>query len=383
MARRRLHPRRLRLELPRRRRAAHRHRLLLACPPRQGADRAASQPTSTCRRRATRATGYPISCAAQSRTSVFFTGDSAGHCLPLTAEGIRTAIYFGLACGRELRAVVERPRHARAGARPLRRLLRLARAQIRLAARACSARSVRSPRAAPRPPSCARSRAGASAHWAFDHYLAIAPPSFVGPLRSPSRREPLSTDRLVAPLRSTRRARGAGSTCRCASRPSCARSTHGQTRSALRAHAQRAAPARAPRGSACPSRGAPNGLPRDVHGASSTRASLRRRLSFPEARSERTYKTPSACAAHTGVGTGVPSRRNVTTSVRLAEQISSSEPVRATCAILRVPAGAVRAASRPSGNAAGRRRARTGCAPGRTCRGDGVRPAAIATLIAP
>ncbi|MEA2305790.1 MAG: hypothetical protein QOH43_3070 [Solirubrobacteraceae bacterium] len=38
---------------------------------------------------------------------VFFAGDSAGHCLPTTAEGIRTAFYFGLACGRELRAVVE------------------------------------------------------------------------------------------------------------------------------------------------------------------------------------------------------------------------------------------------------------------------------------
>jgi flavin-dependent dehydrogenase len=38
---------------------------------------------------------------------VFFAGDSAGHCLPLTAEGIRTAFYFGLAVGRELRAVVE------------------------------------------------------------------------------------------------------------------------------------------------------------------------------------------------------------------------------------------------------------------------------------
>ena len=34
---------------------------------------------------------------------VFFVGDSAGHCLPLTAEGIRTALYFGIACGRELR----------------------------------------------------------------------------------------------------------------------------------------------------------------------------------------------------------------------------------------------------------------------------------------
>ena len=38
---------------------------------------------------------------------VFFAGDSAGHCLPLTAEGIRTALYFGIALGRELRAVVE------------------------------------------------------------------------------------------------------------------------------------------------------------------------------------------------------------------------------------------------------------------------------------
>jgi flavin-dependent dehydrogenase len=37
----------------------------------------------------------------------FFAGDSAGHCLPTTAEGIRPALYFGLACGRELRAVVE------------------------------------------------------------------------------------------------------------------------------------------------------------------------------------------------------------------------------------------------------------------------------------
>ena len=38
---------------------------------------------------------------------VFFAGDSAGHCLPLSAEGIRTALYFGVALGRELRAVVE------------------------------------------------------------------------------------------------------------------------------------------------------------------------------------------------------------------------------------------------------------------------------------
>src|SRR5205807_3730201 len=45
---------------------------------------------------------------------VFFVGDSAGHCLPTSAEGIRTALYFGLACGRELRPVVEGRRRRRA-----------------------------------------------------------------------------------------------------------------------------------------------------------------------------------------------------------------------------------------------------------------------------
>jgi menaquinone-9 beta-reductase len=38
---------------------------------------------------------------------VFFAGDSAGQCLALTAEGIRTALYFGIAAGREFRAVLE------------------------------------------------------------------------------------------------------------------------------------------------------------------------------------------------------------------------------------------------------------------------------------
>ncbi|HYH53273.1 MAG TPA: NAD(P)/FAD-dependent oxidoreductase [Solirubrobacterales bacterium] len=38
---------------------------------------------------------------------IFFAGDSAGHCLPLSAEGIRTALYFGMALGQELRGVVE------------------------------------------------------------------------------------------------------------------------------------------------------------------------------------------------------------------------------------------------------------------------------------
>lgn len=38
---------------------------------------------------------------------IFFVGDSAGHCLPLTAEGIRPAFHFGTLLGRELRYVHE------------------------------------------------------------------------------------------------------------------------------------------------------------------------------------------------------------------------------------------------------------------------------------
>jgi flavin-dependent dehydrogenase len=49
----------------------------------------------------------PHKLRAATEGGVFFVGDSAGHCLPLSAEGIRTALYFGIALGRELRAVVE------------------------------------------------------------------------------------------------------------------------------------------------------------------------------------------------------------------------------------------------------------------------------------
>jgi flavin-dependent dehydrogenase len=37
---------------------------------------------------------------------VFFVGDAAGHCFPLSGEGIRTAFYFGIAAGREIRAAL-------------------------------------------------------------------------------------------------------------------------------------------------------------------------------------------------------------------------------------------------------------------------------------
>src|SRR3954466_2416799 len=49
----------------------------------------------------------PHKLRTATEAGVFFVGDSAGHCLPLTAEGIRTAFYFGIALGRELRAVLD------------------------------------------------------------------------------------------------------------------------------------------------------------------------------------------------------------------------------------------------------------------------------------
>jgi len=49
---------------------------------------------------------FPHELRPATEDAVFFVGDSAGHCLPLSGEGIRTAFYFGIACGRELRSVL-------------------------------------------------------------------------------------------------------------------------------------------------------------------------------------------------------------------------------------------------------------------------------------
>jgi digeranylgeranylglycerophospholipid reductase len=107
---------------------------------------------------------------------VFFAGDSAGHCLPLTAEGIRTALYFGLACGRELRAVVSGQRdradalaryHAFSAShrRPFEWMLRVQRTI---------------PRVPPRVLAPALRAMGAKrfVDWSFGHYLRVAPPDY-------------------------------------------------------------------------------------------------------------------------------------------------------------------------------------------------------------
>jgi menaquinone-9 beta-reductase len=59
---------------------------------------------------------FPHRMRAPTDGEVFYVGDSAGHCFPLSGEGIRTAFYFGVAAGRELRAVVS-------GAKPRARAL--------------------------------------------------------------------------------------------------------------------------------------------------------------------------------------------------------------------------------------------------------------------
>jgi flavin-dependent dehydrogenase len=113
---------------------------------------------------------------------VFFVGDSAGHCLPLTAEGIRTALYFGLACGRELREVVE-GRQSPAAARG-------AYGAFSAAHRWKFEWMLRAQWLVPRVPP---RLLGAALHgmaarrftdWSFGHYLKIAPPEYARAARA-------------------------------------------------------------------------------------------------------------------------------------------------------------------------------------------------------
>jgi flavin-dependent dehydrogenase len=116
---------------------------------------------------------------------IFFTGDSAGHCLPLTAEGIRTAFYFGIALGRELRAVLE-GRSTRA--------IALAQYHAFSAAHEWKFRwMLRTQKAVPHVPprllgpAIRAMGARRFVDWSFNHYLNIAPPQFAtaGPSRPP------------------------------------------------------------------------------------------------------------------------------------------------------------------------------------------------------
>jgi flavin-dependent dehydrogenase len=107
---------------------------------------------------------------------VFFAGDSAGHCLPLSAEGIRTALYFGIALGRELRGVVEGRQDREAAATryaafndshewKFRWMLRVQKLVPKIPPRILG-------------PMVRLLGAKRFIDWSFGHYLEIAPPEF-------------------------------------------------------------------------------------------------------------------------------------------------------------------------------------------------------------
>ncbi|MHB8656411.1 MAG: NAD(P)/FAD-dependent oxidoreductase [Solirubrobacteraceae bacterium] len=107
---------------------------------------------------------------------VFFVGDSAGHCLPLTAEGIRTALYFGIASGRELREVLT---GARARDAALARYGAFSAAhRWKFEAMLGFQRAI--PRVPPRTLTPILRAVGRRrfVDWSFNHYLQIAPPTF-------------------------------------------------------------------------------------------------------------------------------------------------------------------------------------------------------------
>jgi flavin-dependent dehydrogenase len=110
---------------------------------------------------------------------IFFAGDSAGHCLPLTAEGIRTAFYFGIALGRELRAVVDGKQSRETAAERYDRFHEAHRWKFEAMLKV--QRLV--PRIRPRllPALFAALSRPSVAAWSFQHYLRIAPPQFAGP----------------------------------------------------------------------------------------------------------------------------------------------------------------------------------------------------------
>ena len=107
---------------------------------------------------------------------VFFVGDSAGHCLPLTAEGIRTALYFGMALGRELRGVVEERQSREEAATKYAAFNDSHEVKFKWMLRVQKI----VPRIPPRLLGPLIKLAGVKpfVHWSFNHYLQIAPPEF-------------------------------------------------------------------------------------------------------------------------------------------------------------------------------------------------------------
>jgi flavin-dependent dehydrogenase len=124
--------------------------------------------------------------------NVFFAGDSAGHCLPLTAEGIRTAFYFSIALGEQLRDVVEGRKTRSAALSDY--------AAFNDSHRWKFEWMLRTQRAVPKLPARAQQSVIAAAgakrfvDWSFRHYLNIAPPWFA----AAHARIPAGSDSAVA-----------------------------------------------------------------------------------------------------------------------------------------------------------------------------------------
>jgi menaquinone-9 beta-reductase len=138
----------------------------------------------------------PHRIRAGTEDGIFFVGDSAGHCIPLSAEGIRTAFYFGIACGRELRAVLDGRQHRTTALERYGRftadhawkfdaLLRWQQAVPRLHPRILDLLNA----------ATARRRVG---HWAFGHYLRIAPLGFALPAPPPAAAVSPARDAIAA-----------------------------------------------------------------------------------------------------------------------------------------------------------------------------------------
>ncbi len=108
---------------------------------------------------------------------VFFVGDSAGHCLPLSAEGIRTAFYFGIAAGRELARRARGRAEPRAGAGALRARSRQQHSW-KFAWLKRWQDNVWRLRPRPRDALVGSLRSRRLSEWAFGHYRRVAPPEF-------------------------------------------------------------------------------------------------------------------------------------------------------------------------------------------------------------
>ena len=110
---------------------------------------------------------------------VFFAGDSAGHCLAMSAEGIRTALYFGIACGRELAGVLAGDRSREDALRNYHEFARAHRWKFEWMW--LNQRAVRHLHGRPLDALARLTSRPRLISWLFRKYLNVAPPSFALP----------------------------------------------------------------------------------------------------------------------------------------------------------------------------------------------------------